>query len=271
MRQLIFIATFFWITTVIGTEELPLVVIIPSYNNEQWHYENLNSILSQENYLNYRIIYINDCSKDDTGKLVAQYLDAFDTEKRVTLINNSKRRGAMANIYDAVHSCADDEIVLLVDGDDKLAHNQVLSYINTIYKTEDVWLTYGQYQEWPGMGLGFNAPFTQEVIAENSFRKAKDCLPVSHMRTFYAWLFKQIKKDDLMYEGDFYLMTWDKAIMAPMLEMCGFRHKCITDVLYIYNNNNPLNDHRVNKELQMDLMYYILDLPPYQPLKSRPI
>jgi hypothetical protein len=32
-------------------------------------------------------------------------------------------------------------------------------------------------------------------------------------------LFKKIKKEDLLYEGEFVLMSWDIAMMFPMLEM----------------------------------------------------
>lgn len=250
-------------------DELPLVVIVPSYNNEAICHQNLFTILAQKNYSNYRVIYINDCSSDSTMEKVSEFLRLYDTNHKVTVINNTQRRGAMANICDAVHSCDDNEIVLLVDGDDCLAHGDVFTYINNVYKTEDVWVTYGQYVEWPNKTVGFNEPFSQDVIKRNAFREGT--LPVSHMRTFYAWLFKRIKKEDLMINGDFFVMTCDKAMMAPMLEMAGFRHKCITDILYIYNNSNPINDHRVNKRLQMQLMYYILYMQPYQPLAQRPV
>ena len=50
------------------------VVIIPSYNNEQWCLKNLESVVNQ-NYFNFRIIYINDCSTDKTKELVLNYLN----------------------------------------------------------------------------------------------------------------------------------------------------------------------------------------------------
>lgn len=270
IKKLFFFTISLWIAQQACFVEQPIVVIVPSYNNEKWYFDNLQSILTQQNYSNFRVIYINDCSTDKTLTYVEEYKKNYDVNGKITLINNSTRRGAMANIYHAVHSCHDDEIILLVDGDDRLANNNVFNFINTVYTKEDVWLTYGQYKEWPHGTLGFNKPFSKQVIESNSFRKAQGALPVSHLRTFYAWLFKLIKKEDLMYKNDFFVMTWDKAIMAPMLEMAGFRQKCISDVLYIYNNNNPLNDHRVDKKLQMELMYYILNMPPYASLAGRP-
>jgi hypothetical protein len=48
-------------------------------------------------------------------------------------------------------------------------------------------------------------------------------------------------------------MAWDQAMMFPMLEMSGHRAKFIRDVLYMYNADNPLNDSKVNRQLQQTL------------------
>ena len=55
-------------------EQKPIVVIIPSYKNAQWYQRNLDSVCFQ-NYSNYRIIYIDDCSPDGTADLVQSYID----------------------------------------------------------------------------------------------------------------------------------------------------------------------------------------------------
>ena len=54
-------------------KEHPLVVIIPSYNNAQWYKKNLDSVFNQR-YSNYRIIYLDDASTDQTGYLVEKYI-----------------------------------------------------------------------------------------------------------------------------------------------------------------------------------------------------
>jgi glycosyltransferase involved in cell wall biosynthesis len=55
-------------------EELPMVFVIPSYNNAQWYAKNLQSVLHQ-NYRNYRILYVNDASQDGTDTLVEGLLE----------------------------------------------------------------------------------------------------------------------------------------------------------------------------------------------------
>ena len=43
-------------------------VIIPAYNCEKWVTKNLNSVIQQK-YENYEIVYVDDCSNDNTEKL----------------------------------------------------------------------------------------------------------------------------------------------------------------------------------------------------------
>lgn len=245
-----------------------MVIVVPSYNNASWYRSNLDSIFSQQ-YDSYRVIYIDDCSIDRTYELVEAYIQERGLQERVTLLRNSHRRGALENIYNAVHSCKDWEVVVTVDGDDAFAHPDVLNLLDALYAKEDIWLTYGQFIEYPSGVRGFCEEFPSEVIKNNSFRK-HGC-PVSHLRTFYAWLFKKIRKEDLLYQGKFYPMTWDKAMMLPMLEMCGGRFRFVPEILYVYNFNNPLNDCRVNGELQAHLARVIMREKPYEPLKEHEI
>ncbi len=61
-------------------------------------------------------------------------------------------------------------------------------------------------------------------------------------------------------------MTWDQAIMFPMIEMAGERHAFINSVNYLYNTTTNLNDNKVDPELQRNLEQYIRSLPPYKRL-----
>lgn len=243
----------------------PIVVVIPSFNNKDWYAVNLASILNQD-YPRFRVIYIDDNSPDGTGDLVEQYLAQHDTQHRVTLIKNSTRKLALANLYDAIHSCDDQVIIATVDGDDWLKDEHVLSKLNDAYKDANVWLTYGQYEMDPPEYPGICREFPQWVIDQNAYRNVQ--WVTSHLRTFYAGLFKKIKKEDLMYQGEFFPVTWDMAFMLPMLEMAGGRFKFIPDVLYVYNCNNQLNDFKNRLQEQLYLNQYIRNKKKYTKLAS---
>jgi len=242
-----------------------IIVIIPSYNNKNYYEGNLDSLRIQK-YEHWRAVYVDDKSPDGTGELVKEYIKKHNLEHKIMLVQNTERYGALANLYNAIHACPDNVIIATLDGDDKFAHENVLSQVNKVYDYFDVWMTYGCYVDSSNYKTSFCADYPQEIIQTNSFRKYRWI--TSHLRTFYAKLFKRIKKEDLMKDGAFFPVAWDLAIMFPMLEMAGERFKFIPEILYIYNNQNPLGDFRKPMKLQNDISAYIRNLTPYDKLTS---
>lgn len=251
--------------TVDGIIERPIAVVTVGYNNKKFYEWNLNSIFTQK-YSNYRLIYVDDNSRDGTGAFVRRHIHGKKQMRRTQLIINQKRQRAMANLYHAIMSCDDNEIVVIVDADDALAHPRVLARINAEYADPDVWITYGQYRQYPSENSGFCNPMPEEIVKNNAYRQHPH--GPSHLRTFYAKLFKKIKIEDLMYEGDFFEMTYDLAMMFPMLEMAGGRFRFIEEILYFYNTLNPISDHRVSKELQRNLDLVVRTRKPYEKIES---
>jgi glycosyltransferase involved in cell wall biosynthesis len=243
-----------------------MVVIIPSYNNRNWVRENLMSVFTQE-YSNYRVIYVDDASTDGTADLVESMIKNRDQTSRSTLIRNSVRKGGLCNLYETIARCEDTEIIVILDGDDWFARPNVLKIVNKAYSTQSIWLTHGTLIEYPQNVVAWSIPVPQDIVKRNAFRTYR-C--PSHLKTFYAWLFKKIKVEDLKIEGEFFSMTWDQAIMFPMIEMAGHRHAFISDVLYVYNMTNPINDNKVDAQLQRDLEILIRSKPPYTPLRAAP-
>ncbi len=245
-------------------EELPIVVVIPSYKNKDWYERNLESIFIQ-NYHNYRVIFIDDASPDGTGKLAKAYVKEKGQQERVTLLLNSTRVGALANLYKAIWMCSPQEIVVTLDGDDWFSNENVLSKLNEVYSREDVWLTYGQFAFYPEGSRGWASQVPDDIIRNNAFREYPWC--TTHLRTFYAGLFHKIKIDDLLHEGEFYPMAWDLAMMWPMLEMSGWHSRFIPDVLYIYNISTMLNDIKVDPTFQQNLGFTTRWKPKYTPIE----
>ncbi len=222
------------------------MIVTASYNNFLWYARNLDSVFNQE-YSNYRLIYIDDNSNDGTGMLVREYIAKHGKESLVTLMCNQERRGATENIYNAIQTCDKNEIVIILDGDDW----HVLNHLNRIYQDPNVWLTYGQFQWFPNNAPGFAHEVPQSILQENKIREYS--WVTTHLRTFYAGLYHQIKKEDLLYEGKFYPMTGDLAIMFPLVELAGTHCKFVDEVLCIYNTANVINDDKVDGHKQNNL------------------
>lgn len=88
------------------------------------------------------------------------------------------------------------------------------------------------------------------------------------LRTFYTGLFQKIDINDFKILGKFFPMTCDLAIMFPILEMAGKNQSYIDDVLYIYNDDTPINDYKVNRDFQISLEKYIRGKAPYSPIAN---
>lgn len=253
------------------TEHKPFVLIVPSFNNQEWVKNNLHSIFGQK-YDNYRVIYIDDASDDATLSQVQSYVAMHQLEHRIEIMHNEFNKGACENVYRAVHSCSDEEIAIIIDGDDWLAHDRVLIRLNEIYADPEIWMTYGSYIEYPNYSYtvaNFSRELPKRIIKSNairSFSRKHWCL--SHLRTFYVSLYKKIQQKDLLFDGNFYDASQDLAFMIPMVEMAGSHVKFIDEVFLIYNRSNPLNDHKVRAKRQTQIAQYIFDLPRYEPLTS---
>ncbi len=258
------------------TTEKKFVIVITSYNNADWFEKNLSTLFTQLNeegtdfYAHYRIIYIDDCSTDGTAELVEKYIYDCNQQHRVVLIKNKVRKRALANLYYALQLCEPDEIVFNYDGDDWLAHDNVFALINAIYQDPNIWITYGQFQNWPTNEMGYCQPLSAEILQKQNFRK-KWWMP-GQLRTFYAWLFHQVHLKDLLFEGpyfqgQFFPANSDLAIYYPMMEMAGPTHYYfIPDVIYIRNVATPINDFKANKEVQILGSKLIREKTKYAPL-----
>lgn len=242
------------------------VVTVFSYNNERWCVGNLDSVFGQQ-YRNFRVIYVDDRSTDKTKRYVRAYLRAHPAAT-CDYVRSPARRKKMANMYYVINEhCRDDEVVVELDGDDTLAHPHVLARLDEIYRSGDVWMTYGQYVTDMGRhgsttGCKQIAP---EIIAHNTFREHE--WAGWPLRTFKAFLFKAIKKEDLMYEGQFFDVTADLAYMFPLFELAGTHARFVPEVLYIYNTHNPISDGFLYKQRQAAMDHAIRARARYLPLK----
>jgi hypothetical protein len=246
-------------------EELHFTVIIPTYNNKDWYRKCLDSVRTQQ-YSNYNVIIIDDCSTDGQAQLIEQYINEYKLRGAFTLIKNSMRRFKMANLYSVIHQCTDNDIIIILDGDDWLSDPQVFNYFNSRYQCENIWITAGGYIEYPSGKPGFTRPIPLSVVKENKFRQYPKT--TSQLRTFHAWLFKQLSLEDLFFEGKFFITASDVAKMYPMFELAGEHIGFNYRPVYIYNLANTINDHKVNAALQTRCDKDILKRTPYSALKE---
>jgi glycosyltransferase involved in cell wall biosynthesis len=233
----------------------PFAVVVVGSNNGAHVAKTLSSVFSQ-NYDNYRLIYIDDKSDDGSYDLARDLIYESEHLGIVTLVQNEEKLGNLANIFRAVQTCKDEEIVVVLNGEDWLAHEWVLQQLNAYYADPDLWLTYGQYRDFPTYQIG-----SCHELKEVSFRQ--EPFTASHLKTFYAGLFKKIRESDFVYSGKFLPACSDLAYMIPMLEMSKGHFHFIHEILYISNRQT---NYKEDRELQMRSEKFVRALDPYPPL-----
>jgi len=236
-------------------------IIVPFYNAEKWIGKCVES-LKRQHHQNFVCTMIDDISTDNTFEAAKR---SIGDDTRFRLIKNEERQYALGNIAYALErtECHDNDVVVLLDGDDWLVSFKALNRLSEAYMDEECLLTYGSYVYYP-MGTRGVEPseYPEEVIDENTFRQ--DQWRASHLRTFKYSLWKHLNHDDLKdEEGNYYKMTYDQAIMLPLLEMAGKRSRFIPEILHVYNKENPLNIDKNKAQEQHALAQKIRTKTPY--------
>tara|TARA_R110000868_G_scaffold8986_1_gene45523 strand:- start:12557 stop:14173 length:1617 start_codon:yes stop_codon:yes gene_type:complete len=233
-------------------------ILIASYNNEEWVEYNLASILNQT-YDNYEVIYVDDCSKDNTFEKVKEIVG---DNRKFTLIKNETNLGGTYNHIRFFDSVEDDEIILLIDGDDWFFDDNVFEKLNQFYNDKDVWMTYGKFYAWDGENATEaypqNSPFPDFVHDHKLYRL--DTWRSSHLRTYKGFLIKSVDRQDFISKIDNKLF-WhaaDLALAFPCLEMCPKEKIGVLDFpSYVYNASKTSHDRTIQRETADNAKYEI--------------
>ena len=236
-----------------------MIILTTSYNCEKYVEKSLLSIMSQR-FTDFTCYITDDLSTDNTIEVIKKTIAGDD---RFILIENFNKMYQPGN-YDQVirwRAINGDEICVEIDGDDWLPNSNVLGLINETYNDKDVWMTSGSFKYSTGAN-GFSVP----PSSFDNIRKQNFTL--SHLRTWKAWLWNKIKEEDLRdSEGNYWSVAGDLSFMFPMFEMSGEKHyRHIPSITYIYNENNPLNDHKVNMPKVNSIVNIIRNKTPYDKL-----
>ena len=250
------------------------VFIIPSYNNEKYIERNLQSIFNQT-YSNWKIIYINDCSTDNTDEIFHELTENY--KNKITYIKNTEKIGQGFNRYRAYNMCYDDDYCVLLDGDDWLSNNYVLKYLSTFIHYHKVEMTYGnfKYFEKNVIDSDLRCPndYSEKTIVSKNYRK--DQWRAMHLRVMKANLLKQVCVLDYMSNKfEFNNCCTDLVESYACLELSEGKHKYVPECLLIYNKSNSLlyetsyYHNEENNELQYKnrkiILNKITNIPPYQ-------
>jgi len=109
-------------------------------------------------------------------------------------------------------------------------------------------------------------PYPRDVLNDGRVREYP--WQVSHPKTFRYELFQHLTDADFTEDGKWFMTAGDVALMLPMLELAGERAVYIPTPIYVYNDQSPANDHRVDPDGQVRVRDLIYARPPKCRLKE---
>jgi glycosyltransferase involved in cell wall biosynthesis len=242
--------------------------VIASFNNEANIEKNLGGLARQTN-TNWRCIYVNDCSTDNTDSLFFDLVSKYNIKSKVTYIKNAKRSGQAYSKYTAYKFVKDFEIVCILDGDDWLSDDNVLTRLSEIYSNKSIYMVSSNFNVWYNGEIEKSYTFStypENILNNKSFRRQPKWM-IRHLKTGYGIFFKSIPKEYLTLNGEWLRVCTDVAEYYSALELSYGKYLAVDDVMYVYNKTNSLKYDTSyykdeSKELHKVALEYLLALPP---------
>lgn len=276
------------------------IVIVAMYNMAGLIGDNI-AMLKKQTHKDFRCLIGDDLSTDNSAEVVRELIQG---DPRFELVTHTTKKFSMGNIYTLIEHAQpeDEDVLVLVDGDDRLADEKVLEKLDGIYRRHNCWMTYGSYSDGGPVPEAVCKPYPESVIRRNRFRNAK--WRASHLKTFKHGLWKHINPKDFsisaqelkkaklraLFTGR--LRTWlnwrnieltelldetarfvrrcsDKAITSPMLELAGDKSYFVKDILYVYKAYDKDLKFNVGKNRQKWYQRLVRDIIGHKPKRRR--
>ena len=240
---------------------MELKILTGFYNAEKYIERCLKSIQSQT-HTNFICYITHDLSTDKSKEVFENFIKEDD---RFILVKDYHKKLYQTGNFDKTirfnDSIKDNDVLIEVDGDDYLPDPEVFSRIAKLYEDNDVWIANGSFMYSNGQN-----GFSQKQEGFDNLRAVR--FTASHIRTWRAFLWRSIKEEDLKDEnGNYWQWSGDLCFMYPMLEMAGNEHYTfMPEINYVYNGENPLNEHKLDMHMVNNHAYLIRNKKRYNKL-----
>jgi glycosyltransferase involved in cell wall biosynthesis len=213
------------------------VFLTPAFNCQDNIKKTLFSMLSQS-YDNWRAIFIDDVSDDNTGEVIKDISNSLGLGDRVQVIRREEKFGETRNTLTEIENIDDKEIVCRLDGGDWLTENDTLRFLDALYTKYDPGVLWTSHR-WAFTNHNISGPLNLkegQTVYQHPWVS-------SHLKTFRANKLKRVPKSNFYDEnGNWIMIACDQAIFLPMMHMCIQRKENIVHFpLVCYNYNIDLN------------------------------
>ena len=242
-------------------EQKRIGVITAVYNAENYIEKCIRSVAAQD-YEQYHMYIVDDASTDNTAAIARETIESLpaDLGKRFTVLHNSENVGAVANHFNLLKNICNDDIYdisydlyMIVDGDDWLVNDpNIFHRYNNLYH-DGAEFTYGSCWSLADNIPLVAQPYPPEVKNNRDYRNYKFTwnMPYTHLRTFHTDLILDMSEQDIKLDGKWPKAGGDTALFYYLIEQADpDKVICVSDINYVYNDTNPINDYKVNSDEQ---------------------
>jgi FkbM family methyltransferase len=239
-------------------------IISPFYNAEKYVEDCILSVASQD-YDNYTHYLIDDCSTDNSYEVAIQVIESLpqNLRSKFKLIKNPQNYGAVQNQILSIVPLDDNDIVMMLDGDDCLMpSNDIFHRYNSLYDGS-VEFTYGSMWSVADNIPLVAQPYPKHIRDSKNYRQHKFAwnMPYTHLRTFKKYLINDISVQQFQdVHGNWFRAGGDTSIFYNLIEQAHpDKIKAVPDIVYKYNDLNPLNDYKVHGDEQTKTATLVLN------------
>jgi FkbM family methyltransferase len=233
-----------------------IIIISPFWNAEQYVSKNVLSVASQD-YENFQHILIDDASEDSSHLEVAKVINSLpdNIKPKLNVTVNLTNKGAIFNQLNAVKEFVkDDDIVILLDGDDWLVNNNtIFHYYNDLYN-QGYEFTYGSMWSVVDNIPLISQEYPKHVKENKSYREHlfNWRIPYTHLRTVLGKHIKNLDESKFKDENNNWMRSGhDNPLFYELIERVDSNKiYCNREIVCNYNDANPLNDYKIRGEEQ---------------------
>lgn len=175
------------------TNKVRFSIIIAAYNVETYIEEAIKSVLNQE-FCDYELIIVDDCSTDSTYQKIEKYKDG-----KVKICKTQYNTGTAGGARNEGLKHSEGEYIIFLDGDDRLYNKETLTEIDKLIGQVNYDIIYFGYQDLGGSNK------TRISNKQNSTKEARLICDVSFSVSSRCWSRKFLEENKMKFiEGMFY-------------------------------------------------------------------
>lgn len=203
----------------------------------------LESVAAQT-YKAVRCLVIDDASEDATGQVAQRW--AKDRSDIFDVTVNGSPQGKMANLVNIVTRSEDHDIVVELDGDDRLITDEAAGDLARLHMRSDLIWTQHQldrgpfhdWEHWPSTDIPY--PHRNGQVPRLPWTRAWH---PGHLRSFKAWAFRSIDQEEMQLNGRWVQSAADVAYFSPLVEMTPPSKRYFYDRQLAMYQVTPENEH----------------------------